>query len=58
LAGALVRAARDEPGRHDGSYYRTRESVQPDSPPSAPRKVTIDRGARSFGANFGRRRAL
>jgi MoxR-like ATPase len=58
LAGAVVRAARDEPGRHESGYYRTRDSVRPDIPPSAPRNVTTDRGARSFGANFGRRRTL
>ncbi|HEY2206378.1 MAG TPA: MoxR family ATPase [Pseudonocardia sp.] len=56
--GREVRAGKDEPGRHDSGYYRTRDSVQPDPGPSAPRTVTSDRGSRSFGANFGRRRPL
>jgi MoxR-like ATPase len=56
--GKLARAAKDAQGRHDNGYYRTHDSVQPEAGPSPPRKVTSDRGTRSFGANFGRRRPL
>ena len=56
--GQAVRAARDAEGRHDGGYYRTRDSAQPDRPVAPPPKVTADRGSRSFGAGLGRKRAL
>ena len=56
--GRAVRAGKDEPGRHDDGYYRTKDPDQPTPEPTAPRRVTADRGARSFGANLGRRRAL
>ena len=56
--GRLVRAGKDEPGRHSGDYYRAQDSASPQAPPSGPRKVSSDRGSRSFNANLGRRRAL
>jgi MoxR-like ATPase len=56
--GRAVRAGKDEPGRHGPGYYRTKGSSQADTEPGPPRRVTADRGARSFGANLGRRRAL
>ncbi|HEY4004799.1 MAG TPA: MoxR family ATPase [Pseudonocardia sp.] len=56
--GRLVRAGKDEPGRHSEDYYSAQESARPQAPPSPPRKVSSDRGSRSFNANFGRRRAL
>jgi hypothetical protein len=46
--GRSVRAAKDTEGRHDPGYYKTRDSTQPDRPPAPPRKVTADRGSRSF----------
>ena len=56
--GRAIRAAKDEEGRHDAAYYRTRDSTQPERPPGPKPSVTPDRGARSFGAGLGRRRAL
>jgi MoxR-like ATPase len=46
--GRSIRAAKDTEGRHDPGYYKTRDSTQPDRPPAPPRKVTADRGSRSF----------
>ncbi|MFC4947350.1 AAA family ATPase [Pseudonocardia sp. GCM10023141] len=56
--GRAVRAAKDAEGRHDEAYYRTRDSAQPPVPVTPKPKVTADRGARSFGAGLGRKRAL
>ena len=55
IDGRAVRAAKDAEGRHDAGYYRTRDSTQPDREPPPPRKVTADRGSRSF---LGRKRPL
>jgi hypothetical protein len=58
IDGRTIRATKDEQGRHDAGYYRTRDSVQPDRPSGPKPKVTADRGTRSFGAGLGRKRAL
>jgi MoxR-like ATPase len=57
--GRAVRAAKDTPGRH-GDYYGSplKPAEGEGGRPAAPRRVPAERGARSFGAGLGRRRAL
>jgi MoxR-like ATPase len=51
--GTEVRAAKDQPGRHDDGYYGTRGSGVP-----GPKAVSKGQGERSFAARAARRRPV
>ena len=50
--GPAIRAAKDQPGRHDEAYYGTKGSS------GAPKKVSPGQGERSFAARSARRRPV
>ncbi|MCW2720927.1 MAG: hypothetical protein QOG20_3613 [Pseudonocardiales bacterium] len=56
--GRAVRAAKDTPGRFGHTYGSNPLGGDGGAKPIAPPKVPAERGARSFGAGLGRKRAL
>ncbi|OJY37481.1 MoxR family ATPase [Pseudonocardia sp. 73-21] len=56
--GRAIRAAKDTPGRFGHTYGSNPLSGDGGASPIKPPKVPAERGARSFGAGLGRKRAL